>query len=476
MFINLIYDPSVNNAPAGFKTALNVAAQFLDNLFSNPITVNIEVGFGENAGTPLGNSIATGIFTNGTYLTYDSLKADLGTNATSGLDLISWYNLPATDPTGGGQFYVSPAQEKAWGLLAANGTEIDGTVGFGSHTPFSYDPNNRAVPGEYDFIGVAEHELTHALGRVAGLQYQFGANVFTPMDLFRYSAPGVEQFVGGKPAYFSIDGGTTNYNNYDAAVDYGDWASFQNGAGGPHGDSFGYADFNTVGAFTLSDVTQMDVLGFNVASFPFQSIIDVTEAIYVGYFARGGDPVGFNYWSNALSNGFTIQEEAASFSVQAESRGIYPFLEHPTTATSSQISAFIGSVYQDLFNRAPDAPGESYWQTYLTGQLGNPQAVGTFILDVIYGSLGSDVTTIVNKVKVAGYITELFSFTGVEFSSASQSAYQLAHNAVAGVTSNLASVTQAETAAINFVNSQVGAPAQVAGLSGVAAHDLHLIA
>jgi hypothetical protein len=41
MQINLIYDSSVNAAPMGFKAAIAAAAQFLDNLITNPITVNI---------------------------------------------------------------------------------------------------------------------------------------------------------------------------------------------------------------------------------------------------------------------------------------------------------------------------------------------------------------------------------------------------------------------------------------------------
>jgi hypothetical protein len=37
MQINLIYDPSVDTAPAAFKTAMAAAADFLDQLIVNPI-------------------------------------------------------------------------------------------------------------------------------------------------------------------------------------------------------------------------------------------------------------------------------------------------------------------------------------------------------------------------------------------------------------------------------------------------------
>ena len=47
MQINLIYDFSTSSAPAGFFSAMAAAAEYLDNLITNNITVNIQVGWGE---------------------------------------------------------------------------------------------------------------------------------------------------------------------------------------------------------------------------------------------------------------------------------------------------------------------------------------------------------------------------------------------------------------------------------------------
>ena len=55
MNINLIYDSSVNSAPSAFKVALTTVVQFLDTMFTNPITVNVDVGFGEIAGQSMGS-------------------------------------------------------------------------------------------------------------------------------------------------------------------------------------------------------------------------------------------------------------------------------------------------------------------------------------------------------------------------------------------------------------------------------------
>jgi len=47
MDINLEFDPSVATAPAAFKVALTAAADYLDALITDPITVNIAVGWGD---------------------------------------------------------------------------------------------------------------------------------------------------------------------------------------------------------------------------------------------------------------------------------------------------------------------------------------------------------------------------------------------------------------------------------------------
>jgi hypothetical protein len=261
MDIDLSFDASVRNAPAGFTTALQAAVTYLDGLITNPITVNINVGYGEYNGQPLSGGDSEG-GPQGIALSYAQLVSELTANATSAADRTAVANLPATDPTGGGMFLVSDALQKAWGLLPANGTENDGTVGFNSSTTIPYDfaTNGTVAPGELDFVGIAEHELTHVLGRIAGLQFSPGW--YAPLDLFRYAPSGGLELVGGEPAYFSIDGGRTNLDNFATFSDYGDWAS----SAGP--DSFdAISEAGVINPMTATDITEMDVLGFDVACF-----------------------------------------------------------------------------------------------------------------------------------------------------------------------------------------------------------------
>lgn len=262
MQINLVYGSSVQSAPAGFTAAVAFAAAQLGGLISNPITVNIRVGYGENAGINLaGTDLANGGPANGEYMSYSQLRAELTAQATSAADASVLANLPATDPTNGGRFYISGAQRKAWGLISPVDGAIDGSVGFSSaFANFNFNLDNRAIAGQYDFVGIAEHELTHALDRFAGSS---PLGVYDPLNLFRYTAAGALQVDPSKPAFFSTDGGATRLYPFDTSSDYGDW--------GPTGTNDAFAAFSSLGVMlpiSATDITVLDVLGYAMAGTP----------------------------------------------------------------------------------------------------------------------------------------------------------------------------------------------------------------
>ena len=126
MNINLEFDSSVEKAPAGFTTAVQAAANALDALLTDPITVNISVGFGEIGGSPIPSPLSEGGPVVGTDLSYADLQQAFAAHLSSAAQTEMLANLPTADPSGGSGFYVSPAEEKAWGLLPADGTELDG--------------------------------------------------------------------------------------------------------------------------------------------------------------------------------------------------------------------------------------------------------------------------------------------------------------------------------------------------------------
>src|SRR5258708_21918981 len=128
MIVNFTYDPNVNNAPVGFTATLNAVASFFQSTFSDPVTININVGYGKVNGQLLGgNALGTSL----TYLsnyTYSQLKSALAADAKSADDSSSGASLPANNPNGG-NYWVSTAEAKALGLMGASGA-LDGFVGF----------------------------------------------------------------------------------------------------------------------------------------------------------------------------------------------------------------------------------------------------------------------------------------------------------------------------------------------------------
>ena len=254
--INVSYDQNVSSLPAGFVAAINYVVSYYESIFTAPITVNIDVGYGEIDGQQL-QSDALG--ESETFLgdySYSSIV-----NALAGVDPSAAASLPSSMPVNG-TMWIGTAEAKALGLsLEQPSTDIDGFAGFSDVFPFTYDPNNRAVPGEYDFIGVVEHEFTEVMGRIDLFGNSIGGTTaYSLLDMFHYTAPGQHTYTGLTTNYFSANGGTTNLNNFNnnPQGDLGDWAS---SAGA---DS--YLAFTPTGQEDIvsqSDISEMNALGYS---------------------------------------------------------------------------------------------------------------------------------------------------------------------------------------------------------------------
>jgi hypothetical protein len=266
MTINFTYNDGSINALANalqVKTDLGFAANAFTSLYNDPITINIDVKW--NAGIGGGQSL----FSNNYLVTnYNGVRNALINDAKSADDATATAvtDLPLTDPSGGATRWVIPsAQAKALGLIL-NQTLFDGTITFGDTngaTPYTFDPNNRAVVGQFDFLGVAEHEISEIMGRTTQLSNTgFG---FLPFDLFRFTANGTRApfTAPNNGVYFSFDNGASNLKSYNP---------------GPPGDAQDWDSSNLNDAFNASiidgtktdltpvDVRVMDVIGYDLAA------------------------------------------------------------------------------------------------------------------------------------------------------------------------------------------------------------------
>jgi hypothetical protein len=270
---DLIWDSSVANAPTGFEAAIIAAATVYTKLFSNKDVINIQVGYGEVAGTrmgagALGESESYGYLTN-----YQTVNTALQKDAVaSTYQQSADMTLSALDPTHGGQFFVTSAQAKALGLSNAMATAVDGYIGLSSAYPMDYAANivgNKIAANQFDAIGNAEHEISEIMGRI-GTEGALmnGKATYTPLDLFRYTSDGVRD-VTPSVGYFSINGGRSNlsgYNNPHNGGDAADWAT-ANGTVGASYDA--YNAFTSPGATaTVSpvDIIEDAVLGYRLTT------------------------------------------------------------------------------------------------------------------------------------------------------------------------------------------------------------------
>ncbi len=157
---NVTLDPSVNNAPAGFMTAVNSALAFYQHAFTNSVTVNITFAWSAlAAGTAAQNNFFVNSFS------YTQIRNALIANQKSPDDLIAYASLPVNNPTGHSnsiaEYELSLPQERALGLGTSTGNP-DITVTLNSNLSWTFDPNNRAVAGKNDAIGALEHEISEA--------------------------------------------------------------------------------------------------------------------------------------------------------------------------------------------------------------------------------------------------------------------------------------------------------------------------
>ena len=101
MHINVIYDQSQSSLPAGFVAAVNYVVNYFDTTFTNNVTVNIDLGYGEIAGQSLGSGALGESETFFDSVAYSQAVNALKANQPSATQQSAYSTLPDSSPLSG---------------------------------------------------------------------------------------------------------------------------------------------------------------------------------------------------------------------------------------------------------------------------------------------------------------------------------------------------------------------------------------
>lgn len=203
--INLINTGGVEEGTAAY-IGFSAAARYWESVLIDDVTLNFNVGFTTQGFDP--NTLGSTSSASG-QKTQVAWRNALTADATTALDAIAVAPGHLATFTNA-NVTLNNTVQKALGLYTGTATAIDATIRFNSARPFDFDTRDGFQSVASDFVGVAVHEMGHALGFTSAVGQNTTLNSRpTNTDMFRYKNGAWNNTWGGDP-YFSIDGGTTN--------------------------------------------------------------------------------------------------------------------------------------------------------------------------------------------------------------------------------------------------------------------------
>ena len=350
---NLIPAPGMpQQAINGFIAAGNEWA----SLLSDDIIVNINIDFRSLNPGVLGQASSTtesmALSTFRTNLTADATSlSDL--SATANLPIGSTFSIYTSDPNVGSPgvpiidnngstnntfLDINTSASKAMGVRAAGDATIDANIAFSDLFTWDFDRSDGISGGAFDFIGVAAHEIGHALGFRSGVdRVDFfsgsgpGAGtsldnnvVSTALDMFRYSTDSIangtdiDMRADTATKYFSVDGGTTLLTTFSQGRRNGDGQQASHWK-----DNLGIGLMDpTAAPGEFADITALDVQAMDVivGTSTCQTIMVTTPAARRRSPFLRSLPAISKRWATSITSRFPPWEEPSTSSKPRSTR------------------------------------------------------------------------------------------------------------------------------------------------------------
>lgn len=295
VFTDVGTTPMSAQALAGFQAG----AALWESVLLDPVTVRIDIAM-RDFGTGQENIIGQAGSNFAPTTAYSQYRAAFAADAQSAADLATLGTLPLgssyqrlinqtndTPMVDGdyfgtwvhteSQIYLNRANAKALGLLAAHAAGPDAEIEFNSAFSFDYDRSDGISPFQMDFIGVAAHEIGHALGFISIVDYidtvPGDATFFKhmPLDFLRYSAEsqaqGLTDVGGGAVAKYLLIDGTSIAMSTGVNLGDGQQAShFKDNLNlGMMDPTASLGELRNIGA---NDLLAFDAIGWNLIAVP----------------------------------------------------------------------------------------------------------------------------------------------------------------------------------------------------------------
>lgn len=301
LVITPIFETSwTNSAPAGATTVVdNVISEF-EGLFSNPVTINVQFGWGDINGQSLPTNAlgVTNFPSQNPQYTFGQTKtllqnASLAQPNNTALST-AVANLPLSYPNPGGStsFFIPDPEYLALTGVAQNADPIESFTGYGTlaGTGFGWDfSGGTPSANNFDFTAVVEHEVAHAMGRV-DWAFQGGSGgpppKLSPLDFYKYDCGTTTLDPKFNATCFSINGGATDLQTFSDQSDSGDWF----GPSGTGGDSFdAFFAPGSKAIMSTADISEMCALGWQgcaaVAPVPEPGTLAFLSTSLLGFLA-----------------------------------------------------------------------------------------------------------------------------------------------------------------------------------------------